>query len=96
MAEEEFKERIANFIKCNYGALNVLVNDDGTFEEIQKAELTELDHDQPEQRSSDEEDRTGKKKRIPFPCTGINAKIIYDIYNPVICSLYKFNMYQFF
>lgn len=62
MAEEEFKERIANFIKCNDGALNVLVNDDGTFEEIQNAEQTEPDHDQPDQRSSDEEDNAGKKK----------------------------------
>lgn len=62
MAEEEFKERIANFIKCNYGALNVLVNDDGTFEEFQNAEQTEPDHDQPDQRSSDEEDNAGKKK----------------------------------
>lgn len=41
--------------------MNVLVNDDGTFEGIQNAERTEPDHDQPEQRSSDEEDSAGKK-----------------------------------
>lgn len=74
LAEEEFKERIA-FIKCNDGALNVLNNDDGNFEEIQNAEQTEQDHDQPEQRSSDEGDIAGKsKKRIPFPSTGIKCK----------------------
>lgn len=75
LAEEEFKERIANFIKCNDGALNVLNNDDGNFEEIQNAEQTEPDHDQPQQRSSEEEDSAGKsKKRIPFPSTGIKCK----------------------
>lgn len=48
------------------------------FYEIQDAEQTEPDHDQPEQRSSDEEDIAGKKKCISFPSTctrtGIKCK----------------------
>lgn len=74
MAEKEFKERFANFINFVIdGALDVLVNDDGTFEEIQNAEQAEPDHDQPEQRSSDEENNAGKK-RIQFRITGIKCK----------------------
>lgn len=47
---------------------------DGTFEEIQNAEQTEPDHDQPEQRSSDEEDSAGKKKTHSIRSTGIKCK----------------------
>lgn len=42
--------------------MNVFVNDDGTLEDIKTVKETEPDHDQLEQRFSDEEDSAGKKK----------------------------------
>lgn len=78
--------------------MNVFVNDDGTLEDIKTVKETEPDHDQLEQRFSDEEDSAGKKTpRIPFPSTGIICQdYLYDINNPVICIYkYTFNMYQF-
>lgn len=68
-AEEEFKERIA-FIKCNDGALNVLNNDDGNFEEIQNAEQISQSSDLLTKGTL----QVNKKKRIPFPSTGIKCK----------------------
>lgn len=69
-----------------------------TFEEIRNVEQTESDHNQPEQRSSDEEDSAGKNMysvskymyRYKMQRLAMSLKIqLFAVYISLACTLYQ-------